>query len=90
MLDNEPNQPIKSRTKKSVEINDDANRTYNTNSQSKFKNSMLNSSLFDYGDGYILVTVTVPKTKEIANPSNRKNIIIINLCPIYWLHKWTK
>ena len=39
---------------------------HNTNSQSKFKNLMLNSSLFDFGDAYILVsgTVTVTKTKE--------------------------
>ena len=37
-LDNLLNQPTKSRTKNSVEINDDSRWTYNTNSQIKFKN----------------------------------------------------
>ena len=32
LLDNTPNQPTKFRTKNWVEINDDARRTYNTNS----------------------------------------------------------
>ena len=36
-LDNTLNQPTKFRAKKLVEINDDALRAYNTNSQSKFK-----------------------------------------------------
>ena len=43
LLDNTPNQPTKFRTKNSVEI-DDARETYGTNSQIKFKTSMLNSS----------------------------------------------
>ena len=38
-LDNTPNQQTKFRTKKWVEINDDSCRTYNTNSQIKFKSS---------------------------------------------------
>ena len=37
LLDNTPNQPSKFRTKKWVEINDDACGTYNTNSTIKFK-----------------------------------------------------
>ena len=54
--------------------NDDANGLYNTNSQIKFKTSMLRSSLCDYIDVYILVsgTVTVPNKGEAANPHNRK------------------
>ena len=36
-----PNQPFKFTTKNWVEINDDANETYNTNSQIKFKATML-------------------------------------------------
>ena len=28
-------------------------------------------------------TVTVPNTQEIANPNNRKNITIKNVCPLY-------
>ena len=45
LLDNAPNQPTKFRTKNWVEINDDSHGTYNTNSQIKFKTSMLRSSL---------------------------------------------
>ena len=47
-----------------MEINDDAHGTYNTNSQIKFKTSMLKSSLCDYSDAYILVsgTIKVPNT----------------------------
>ena len=44
MLDSTSNQPTKFRTKNWIEINDDALPTYNTNSQIKFKNSMLRSS----------------------------------------------
>ena len=41
LLDSAPNQPTKFRTKKWVEANDDSHGTYNTNSQIKFKTSML-------------------------------------------------
>ena len=44
-LDNTPNQSSKFKTKNWVEINDDSRRTYNTNSQIKFKTSMFKSSL---------------------------------------------
>ena len=56
---------------------------YNTNSQIKFKTSMLRSSLGDYSDAYMLVTatITVPITAAAADPSNRKNIIIKNCAP---------
>ena len=56
---------------------------YNTNSQIKFKTSMLRSSLGDYCDAYILVsaTITVPITAAAADPNNRKNIIIKNCTP---------
>ena len=59
LLDNAPNQPTKFRTKYCVEINDDARGTYNTNSQMKYKTSMLMSSLCDYSDAYILVKGTI-------------------------------
>ena len=45
LLDNTPNQPIKFRTENWVEINDDTRGTYKTNSQIRFKTSMLKSSL---------------------------------------------
>ena len=41
LLDNTPNQPSKCRTRNWVEINDDSGGTCSTNSQSKFKTSML-------------------------------------------------
>ena len=44
LLDNTPNQPTKFRTKNSIEINDESRETYNTNSQIRFKISILRSS----------------------------------------------
>ena len=57
-------------TKNWVVINDDFLGTYNTNSQNKFKTSMLNSSLCDYSDAYILVNSTVTITREPADPTD--------------------
>ena len=64
LLDNTPNQPFTFTTKKWVEINDESRGTYSTNSQIKFKTTMLKSSLCYYSDAYILVkgTTTVPNT----------------------------
>ena len=59
LLDNTPNQPTKFRTKNWIEINDDSHGMYNTNSQIKFKTSMLRSSLCDYSDADILVSGTI-------------------------------
>ena len=56
LLDNAPNRPTKFKTKDCVEINDDTRGMYNTNSQFKFKTSMLKSGLCDYSDTYILVS----------------------------------
>ena len=71
LLDNTPNQPTRFRTKNWVEINDDSWGTYNTNSQIKFKASILKSSLCGYSDVWILVnrTITVlnTKTQEVPN-----------------------
>ena len=74
-LDNTPNQPTRFETKNWVEVNEDSRGTYNTNSQTKIKMSMLKSSLCDYSDVYMLVTGT------ITVPSTRKNIIIKNCAP---------
>ena len=52
LLDNTKNQPTQFRTNNCFEINDDARETYRSNSQTKFKNSMLKSSLCDYSDAY--------------------------------------
>ena len=55
MLDNTSNQPSNDRTKNWLEMKDESHGTNNTNSQIKFKNSMLKSSLCDYSDSYIFV-----------------------------------
>ena len=83
LLDNTPDQPTKFRTKKWVEINDDACGTYNTNSQIKFKTSMLKSSLCDHSDAHLLVsgTIRVENTRTATAPNSRKNIITKNCAP---------
>ena len=45
----------KCRKKNWIEINDQSRGVYNTNSNIWFKTTMLNSSLYDYSDAYILV-----------------------------------
>ena len=54
LLDNKPNQPSRYRTKNWFKINDNSRGTYSTDSQIKFKTSMLKSSLCDNSDAYIL------------------------------------
>ena len=55
LLDNTSNQTSKFRTKNWIEINDQSRGAYNTNSDIRFKTTMLKSSLCDYSDAYILV-----------------------------------
>ena len=59
MLENISNQPTKFRLKNWIETNDDAPETYDSNSQIKFKTSMLKSSLCYHSDAYILVSGTI-------------------------------
>ena len=82
LLDTTPNQPSEIRTKNRVEVNDESRGMYNTNSQIKFKTSILKSRLCNYSDAYMLVSaiITVPNTAAPStNPNNRKNIIIKNV-----------
>ena len=83
LFGNKPNQPTKFRTKNWIEINDESRGMFNTNSQIKFKTSMLRSSLCNYSDAYILVsgTITVPNTGIAANSNIRKIIAIKNYTP---------
>ena len=53
LLGNTPNPTTEFRTKNWFEINDGSHGTYNTNSQIKFKTSMLRSSLCDYSNLYL-------------------------------------
>ena len=77
LLDNTPNQPAKFRTKNWVQINDDSCGTYNTNSQIKFKTSILRTSLCGYNDAYILVKGTISITAEAGdNPNNANKKVV--------------
>ena len=79
LLDNTPNQPTKFRTKNWVKINNESRGTYNTNSQIRFKTSMLRSSLCDYSDACILVkgTITVANTAVAGPAANNANKKVI-------------
>ena len=71
------------KTKNWLEINDDARQTYNTNSQIKFKTSMLKSSLCDYSDAYILIKriITVAQVLAPAEPDKvGKEVDLKKLC----------
>ena len=60
---------------------------YNTNSQIKFKTTMLKSSLYDYSDVYTLLkgTMTIAKrgTDEVTRQANERNkgVIFENCAP---------
>ena len=62
-------------------MNDDSRGTHNTNSQIKFKTSMLKSSLCDYTDAYILVngtiTITGAGADDAAKQLDQKNQEVI-------------
>ena len=53
VFDNTINQHSKFRTNYWSEISDDSRGTYNTNSQIKFKTTILKPSLCDYSDTYL-------------------------------------
>ena len=50
LLDNTPNQLSMFRTKNWIEINDQSRGVYNTNTDIRFKSTLLKSSLWDYSD----------------------------------------
>ena len=81
-LDNTPNQPTKFMTKSWVEIHDESRGTYNTNSQIKFKTSMLMSNLHDYSDTYILVkgTISIVRILAPAQPENIAKKVLFKNC----------
>ena len=75
LLDNTPNQPTEFRIKNLVKINDKSRGMYNTNSQIRFKTSMLRTSLCDYSDAYIFIkgTITVLNTAAAGADANSTN-----------------
>ena len=86
LLDNTANQPSKFRTRNWVEINDNSRGTY-TNSDIKFKSTMLKSNLCDYSDAYILAKGTITITGDGDDAATRqddergKGIIFKNCAP---------
>ena len=82
LLENTTNQQNKFRTTNWVEINYDSRGTYDTNSQIKFKTSVLRTSLCDYSDACMLV-----KTEKIIgagdNDAARRLDEASKLCTIY-------
>ena len=80
LLDDTPNQPTKLKIKTWVEINDDSRGTYNTNSQVKFKTSMLMLSLRDYSDAYILVSGTITVAALAVDRGNDNIKVVFKNC----------
>ena len=82
LLGNTPNQQSKFRIKYWVEINDGGSRTYNPNSQIKFKTSMLKSSLCHYIVSYVLGRIIshAPVPPPGLNPNNSNKELIFKNC----------
>ena len=87
MLDSASNQPSKFGTSNWVEINDESRGDYTTDSDIKFKATMLRSSFCDYADAYILVkgTITITWMGDAAAArwldERNKNEIFKNCAP---------
>ena len=79
-LDKKRNQSTKVRTKNWFETNYDTCGRYSTISQIKFKTSMLNSSLCDYSDAYILVSETITVAVLAAGKGNNNVEVVFKNC----------
>ena len=64
------NQPSRFRTRNWVEVSDDSRGTY-TNTDIKFKTTMLKSDLCDYAHAYIIVKGTIAITGAGDNAAAR-------------------
>ena len=89
LQDNASNQPSKFRTKNWIEIYDQSRGVYNTNSNIRFKTTMLRSSLCDYSDAYRLAKGRITITREGDDAAARqadgrnKDAPFKKLCTIY-------
>ena len=88
LLDNTSNQLSKFRTKNRVEINDQSRGVYYTNSDIRFKTTILKSSLYDYSDascildkGAITITGTGDGAAARQADERRKGVIFRNCTP---------
>ena len=87
LLDNTANQISKFKTKNCIEINDQSRGVYNTNSDIRFKTTMLKSTLCDYSHAYILANRTVitgTGDNAAARQADERNrgVIFKNCAPI--------
>ena len=64
---------IQIQNKNWVEMNDNASGVYNSNSQIKFKTTMLKTSLCDYSDAYIHVKRNIKITVAGADAAKRES-----------------
>ena len=87
LIDDVSNQQSKFTTKNWVEINDEPRGACNSNSQIKFKTTMLKSNLRDYSDAYILVKgkTTITRAGDDADARHtdeiNKGVIFRNFAP---------
>ena len=83
LLNDESNKPSKFRTRNWVEINDEARGTYSRNKQTKFKTSMLRSSLCNYSNAYKLAKGNITVNNNAAAgavANNADNKVIFKNC----------
>ena len=87
LIDDASNQPFKFTTKNWIDINDESRGIYNTNSQIKFKTTMLKSSLCDYSNVYILLKRDITITGAGDDAASReaderdKGVVFKNCAP---------
>ena len=74
LSDSASNQPSRFRTRNWVEINDEQRGIYAANKQIKFKASVLQSSLCDCCDAYILVKGAILVNNTAAKGAAANNI----------------
>ena len=82
LLGNMPDKVPRFITKKWIKVHDQSGEIYNTNTQIRFKTSMLRSDLRDYSDAYIVVKgiVTVSADERDRDEMNRQ-VILKNNAP---------
>ena len=89
LVDNIPDQLSKYRTKNWIEINDQSRGVCNTNSDIRFKTTMLKSSLCDYGHVYVYmlgqgkIAITEVGDDATARQTDERNkgVIFKNCAP---------
>ena len=86
LIGNMSNQPSKFRTKNWVEINGDRRGKYDQKNLT-FKTTMLNASLYDHSDAYILAEERITVVGEGADAAaitadrNNKQVVFRNFAP---------